>query len=79
MYENLDKLFTLRVKLDASHSLTIHAYDAQTFDGSHNRIDVSAVLRWTTPDGCKHRADIWKRGETWCGQPCGKTTDGDDA
>ena len=88
MYENMDRLFALRIPLtNCAHGnvlLAVTAYDANHEDPrtGHRRIDVRAVLHENDPR-CPLRARvrrvIFKRGDTYCAVPRGTTLDGDDA
>ncbi len=79
MYEELNVCFRLRVKLSTRITLVVTAWDDGPRD-SHQRIDVEAALLWD--DGVhkrKQRTVIFAKGDTYCGLPCGKCTDSDDA
>lgn len=71
---DLSHLFTLRVRLyRREHDprvIVIHAFDANRFDGSHDRIDVEV----------RHGGKvIFPRGATYCGLPQGYSLDGINA
>lgn len=84
MYENMDRLFALRIPLtNCDHGnvvLAVTAYDANHEDPrtGHRRIDVRAVLHETV-NGKRTSRVVFKRGDTWCAVPAGTTVDGDDA
>jgi hypothetical protein len=72
MYERLDHLFTLRLRLlRGEPSIVIRAFDANVTDKTgHCRIDVEV----------RHGgAVIFPRGALWCGVSRGTTVDGVDA
>ena len=80
MYENLDKLFMLRVKLDSKYTLSVTAWDGGMLPPrGHTRLDVRARLTWEDGTGKRKGRTVFNRGDTWCGLPSGHTTDGDDA
>jgi hypothetical protein len=71
-------LFFLRVRLDETTTLVVHAFEGPFQPPNHTRIDVTA--RVVRRDGDKTmRQTLWERGEAWCGIPAHQTIDGDDA
>lgn len=76
----MDRLFTLRVGLTGSHSVTIHAYDGNHTDPQygHQRIDVRVVHCWTEA-GKRKREVVFERGDTWCAVNRWASLDGDAA
>jgi len=83
MYEDMDRLFMLRVALRGKayggHVLAVTAWDGNhTGELGHQRIDVRARLIWTE-NGRRRTRTIWKRGQTWCAVNSSTSLDGDDA
>jgi hypothetical protein len=76
---SMDLLFTLRVpsmRTDREHTITIQAFDAyKTGPHGHSQIDVRVLF---TAKGGKP-VEIFPRGATYCGMPCGSSIDGDEA
>ena len=84
MYENMDRLFALRIPLtNCGHGnvvLAVTAYDANHTDArtGHMRIDVRAVL-CETVNSKRSRRVIFERGDTYCAVNRWTAIDSDDA
>ena len=70
-----DELFRLRVRLGRDVTLAVTAWEGKRMAPNHTRIDVRARLYFH--NGIKRTyADIFRRGDTWCGIPSHQTIDG---